>query len=368
MLLRSFFSKLARYFLLPLLALLVFVTLFFTVYFSCRQNITARDIAITSANGIQVLEEVTLGGEEQWIYIRGEDRDNPVLLFLHGGPGFSAMVPVRHYNRELEENFVVVNWDQRGAGKSFSTDIHPETINLEQIIEDTLELTRLLQERFDTGQIYLVGHSWGSIVGVHAARRHPEYYFAYVGIGQAVNFVEAEQISYQFTLDRARELNIGAAVRELEEIGPPPYSREQLGVQRKWLFQFGGEVYGETNNTRYLLGLAGLHLSAPEYSLGDVINMIRGNNLSGELMWDDLMATDLPQQAPALELPVYFVTGCYDYVTVFEKVEEYYNLLEAPSKELIWFERSAHSPIFEQPDQFAAVMKRIKDETYSARY
>jgi pimeloyl-ACP methyl ester carboxylesterase len=362
--LKKFFSKLSRYLLLPLLALLVLLTAVCSGYFAYQRRVTARNIAIISPTGIQTLEQVILGGVKQWISIRGLDRDNPVLLFLHGGPGFPEMVPVRHYNRELEEHFVVVNWDQRGAGKSYSPDIDLDMMNLDQFVEDTLELTRLLRERFDTEQIYLVGHSWGSILGVHAARLHPEYYYAYAGIGQAVNFVQAEQISYQFTLDRARELNIEAAISELEEIGSPPYGREQLGIQRKWLFQFGGEVYGETSNARYLLRLLGLHLSAPEYTLTDVINLIRGNNFSGLHLWDQLMAVNLPQQAPELQLPVYFLTGRYDYVTVFEKVEEYYQLLEAPRKELVWFAQSAHSPNFEQPAEFAAVMKRIKDETY----
>ncbi len=362
--LRRFFSKLSRYFLLPLLALLLLTAAVLAVYFTYQRSVTASNIAIDTPNGIQLLEEVSLGGIDQWISMRGLDRENPVLLFLHGGPGFPEMVPVRHYNRELEQDFVVVNWDQRGAGKSYSADISPEAMNLEHFIEDTLELTRLLQERFDVEQIYLVGHSWGTIVGVHAALLHPEYYYAYTGIGQAVNFVEAEKISYQFTLDRARELNNEQAVSELLEIGPPPYSREQLGVQRKWLFQFGGEVYGESSNARYLLQLVGLHLSAPEYSFIDVINLIRGNNFSGLLLWDVLMEVNLPEQAPALELPVYFLTGRHDYVTVYEKVEEYYNILEAPRKELVWFAESAHSPNFEQPGEFAAVMKRIKDETF----
>lgn len=356
-------DKLARFFLLPLLALMVLLMAFFTAYYSFQRRATARDIAITTVNGIQALEEVSLGGVNQWISIRGKDRDNPVLLFLHGGPGMSEMVPVRHYNRELEDHFVVVNWDQRGAGKSFSTNIPPDTISLEQIVNDTLELTSMLQERFETQKIYLVGHSWGTIVGVHAALRHPEYYYAYVGVGQAVNFIEAEQISYQFTLDRARELKNNTAVDELEAIGPPPYSREQLGIQRKWLFLFGGEVYGENNNSRYLLRLVSLHLCAPEYSLGDIINLIRGNNISGNLLWDELMALDLPNQAPALDLPVFFIAGHHDYVTVSEKVEEYYNILKAPLKELIWFERSAHSPNFEEPDKFAAVMVQIKEAT-----
>lgn len=367
MLIKRFLGKVARYVLLPLLALLLLAAAVLTGYFAWQRHLTAREIAITAPDGIQSLEAVTLGGTEQWISIRGRDRANPVLLFLHGGPGAPEMVPVRHYNGALEEHFVVVNWDQRGAGKSYAAGLDPDTLTMEQILADTLELTALLRERFRGQKIYLAGHSWGTIPGVHAARLHPEHYHAYIGIGQAVNFVEAEKISYRFTLQKAEELGHTQALQELREIGPPPYTGEdfqrRIGIQRKWLFAFGGEVYGETDNTRYQLRLLALHLAAPEYSFADMINFVRGNLRSGRLMWDDLLAVNLPEQAPALDLPVYFLAGRHDYVTVFEKVEEYNTALEAPHKEIIWFEQSAHSPNFERPDDFAAVLVRIKAET-----
>lgn len=364
---KHFFRTAFRYVIKPLLLLLLVLLLSASSFLLIKRSQTARDIVITTDNGIQNLEQVTLGNVDQWISIRGNDRDNPLLLFVHGGPGSPEMIPVRHYNRSLEEHFVVVNWDQRGAGKSFSTGIPPETMNLDQIVSDALELTAFLRERFNVEKIYLAGHSWGSIVGVHAVQRSPEYYYAYIGIGQAVNFIEAEKISYHYTVSRARETGNEEALLELEEIGPPPYDGEdffdRIAVQRKWLFRFGGEVFGETDNNRYLLELLWLYLQAPEYSIIDTYNFVRGNQLSARLMWDDLLALDLPHQAPSLEVPVYFMSGRHDYVTVFEKVEEYYAILEAPYKELIWFEESAHSPNFEQPDEFVEVMARILKET-----
>jgi len=346
--------------------LIVLFVLVVTIYISFQQNRIAREIAIDDLDGIEVLEEITLGGVPQTIYIRGKDIDNPVLLFLHGGPGVSELVPVRHYNRVLEEHFVVVSWDQRGTGKSYSKDIDPDTLNLDNIVEDTLELTETLLERFETEKIFLVGHSWGSIVGVHAVDQRPDNYYGYVGIGQGVNFVEAEVISYQYTLEQAHYRENKTAIRELKDIGPPPYSEddfeERLGIQRKWLFKFGGEVHNETDNFRYLLDILRLHLLAPEYSVIDIVNLVRGNNLARELMWDELLNTNLPEQVPELKVPVYFFTGRYDYVTVYEKVEEYYDLLQAPKKELIWFENSAHSPNFEEPDVFIEKMIQIKND------
>ncbi len=335
-------------------------------YVLYRQHQTATTITISAPEGIESMETVNLGGVDQQIYLRGYDQSNPVLLFLHGGPGASEMVPLRHYNRALEDYFVVVHWDQRGTGKSFSNTIPHDSINLDQIVNDSIELTQKLRERFSEEKIFLAGHSWGSIVGVHAVDRNPEYYYAYAGVGQAVNFVQAEKISYQFTLDRARALDNQRALEELEEIGPPPYTgddfAERIGVQRKWLFRFGGEVYGETDNTRYMLGLLQMHLFAPEYSVTDIVNLVRGSNLSSRLMWDDLLATDLPEQVAELEIPVYFLTGRHDYVTVFEKVEKYYEILHAPHKELVWFETSAHSPNFEEPEEFVRELLRIRDQ------
>lgn len=345
---------------------LLLLSLLLFSYVAIVQYRTSQQIAIHKEEGIQVLEKLSLGGVHQWISIRGEDRSNPLLLFLHGGPGASEMVPLRYYNQALEQDFVVVSWDQRGTGKSFSREIDPESMSMEQIIEDTLELTRLLRERFEVERIFLAGHSWGSIIGLHAIDRSPEYYKAYIGIGQAVNFREAEEISYQFTLRRAEETGNERALLDLKEIDQDPYVdedyRERIGVQREWLFAFGGEVYKETNNTRYLLNIAKMHLFAPEYSFVDLINSLRGSLYSLENLWDDLLAVDLPLQVPKVDVPVYFFTGRHDYVTVFEKVEEYYHLLEAPYKEMVWFEKSAHSPNYEEPDSFYREMVRVKDE------
>lgn len=368
---KIFKLKIVKYLLVPLISLLLLSILFLFFYVTYQQNKISGAIAIDSPNGIQSLEKVTLNGVEQYIYIRGVDRDKPVLLFLHGGPGFSEMVPMRHYNKELEEHFVVVNWDQRGAGKSFSKDIDPDTMNINQIVDDTLELTKLIKERFEVDKIFLMGHSWGSFVGVHAADRSPEYFHAYLGIGQGVQFLEAEDISYQFTLDKAREYGNEKATQELKEIGFPSESDNYLNdisTQRKWLFEFGGEVYGETNKSLYLLKLFNLHLISPEYSLMDTINLIRGNNLTGELMWDDLINTNLLADIPELNIPVFFLTGRYDYVTVYEKVEAYYDILKAPHKEIVWFEYSAHSPNFEEPDKFVRETIRIMEGVLNKKH
>ena len=146
-------------------------------------------------DSITSLEKITLGGIKQTILIRGHDTKSPILLFLHGGPGFPEMDIAYKFQRKLEEHFIVVNWDQRGAGKSFSKKIPRESMTIEQFISDAHELIRFLRERFDKEKIYLVGHSWGTTLGLLLTQRYPELFFAYVGIGQVVNALESEQIS-----------------------------------------------------------------------------------------------------------------------------------------------------------------------------
>lgn len=368
------FSKLwprAKRMLIWALAVLVSLSLILALlgfgYIRWQKSRTAKAYKITTANGIQELKAVELGGIEQWISIRGEDRDNPVILFLHDGPGMPAMPFIREGNQSLEEHFVVVNWDQRRAGKSYDKAIPAETMTLEQFVADCLELVDYLRADLNTDKIYLAGHSWGSVVGVHAVKEHPEWFYAYIGIGQAVNFVQSEIISYRYTMDQARKTNY-QALTELREIDPPPYGPEDyaapLEIQRKWLFAFGGEVYGEKDSRRHQKDLLRTLIYAPEYTIMDGWNAVRGNLQSVEMMWSELLQVDLLSQVPSLEVPVYFIHGRHDYVTAWELMEEYYQVLEVPAKQLIWFDFSAHSPHLEQPKGFARVMvERVLAET-----
>jgi pimeloyl-ACP methyl ester carboxylesterase len=177
-----------------------------------------------SQMGISSLQQVTLGNVKQWILIRGEDTSNPILLFLHGGPGFPQM-PFTHIDsRRLEKHLIVVNWDQRGAGKSYNDGAIPkETMTIEQFLSDTHELIRYLKARFSKDRLFLIGHSWGSILGLYTAYRHPDDLYAYIGMGQVVNMEESELISYHYTLERAREADDSDAIEILTKIGPPPY-------------------------------------------------------------------------------------------------------------------------------------------------
>lgn len=323
-----------------------------------------RTPPMESPRGISSLEKVEINGVKQWILIRGEDAANPVLLFLHGGPGSPEMTTQHRFGRRLEQDFVLVHWDQRGAGKSYHVSIPEQTMNVGQFIEDARVLTELLRARFGREKIYVVGHSWGSLLGVLTVQRHPELFHAYVGIGQVVDLVRNEEISYSYVLDQARERDNKLALLQLEMIGPPPYRGIMgLAIQRQWLQRFGGAMHDPGMMKKvYLAGMR-----APEYTPVDQTRFIYGTYYSIRRMWDEVMTFNLIEQAPRLEVPVYFLHGRHDYNTPWELAEEYYRKLEAPrGKTMIWFENSAHSPNLEEPERFAEVMvNRVLAETRS---
>lgn len=191
--------------------------------------------------GMSSLEKVRIGGIEQWIMIRGHSTTNPVLLFLHGGAGTAEMGLVRKYLTPLEQHFIIVEWDQRGAGKSCTSAARASEFTVDRFVEDTLELTEHLRDRFGKERIYLIGHSWGSLLGMKAVQARPEYYKAYIGTGQVSDFPKMEQTGYQFALEAAQTDRNEKAVQQLQSIGPPDSNGnykdgfEGTSVERKWM-------------------------------------------------------------------------------------------------------------------------------------
>ena len=337
--------------------------------------IPASTAPITDAQGkplpgsIAGLERVKLGGVEQSLLIRGRSVANPVLLFLHGGPGTSELGMLRVHNiPTLEEHFTVAVWDQRGAGKSYAALEPASGMNVEQFVSDTHELTVLLCGRFHQPKIYLVGHSWGSALGALTVERHPELYYAFVGVGQVVNMREGERISYEWTLAQAEKAHDSRSVTLLKEIGAPPYPgalRSKLMTQRRILGKYGGEVHG--NHRGGMSTLLGCLLKASEYSWPDRINVFRGIFAGMRLMWPQILSIDLMAQAPELKVPVYFLEGRHDHEAPAVLVERYLQVLRAPRKTLVWFENSAHFVNTEEADPFNRFfVDRLLPETYRA--
>jgi len=293
------------------------------------------------------LEKITLGGEKQWILVRGQDRSQPVLLFLHGGPGMPMMYLAHAFQRPLEDSFVCVQWDQRGAGKSFRKSLPIESLTVEQILSDAYELILHLRSRFGQDKVYLAGHSWGSYLGMLLVQRHPELFHAYIGIGQVVDELRAREIAERFIRERAIETNDQEALLELNTQGS--------AVHEKWLFKYGAVLYGKTGYSPFIW--AGLR--APEYGLFDIPKVAKGSSFSSRHMQYDAIRSPLIEHVSEVRVPVYFITGRHDYTTPSELVEEYLTILKAPQKRLIWFERSAHFPFFSEPEEFARTLENI---------
>jgi proline iminopeptidase len=321
---------------------------------------------INTPNGISEINYLDINDSKQYVLIRGKDIKNPILLFLHGGPGASATALLRKFNYELEEHFTVVYWDQRGAGKSFSKNVTAEEIKVDNYIQDVHWLAGYLKSRFNKEKLLLIGHSWGSRLGMYVIQQNPEDYLAFIGIGQELHSYRGELLSYQYTLQQAEEVNHKKAIKELEEMGPPKsggykdmYATGFWGGvrQKHWLLKLGGERYQKTNYTDWIFSI----LFSREYSFLDLIRYGKGSAFSaGNIIFDERFNNlDFFKEIPSVEVPVYFISGAYDYNTPWELVKEYAERLDAPHKEFILFEKSGHSPVFEEPKKFNDEVRRV---------
>lgn len=330
---------------------------------------------ITDAQGnklpgsVASLEKVKLGGVEQWITVRGKSATNPVLLFLSGGPGGTELAWFRHQNAALEDNFVVVIWEQRGAGKSYAASPYSQ-ITVDRLVEDGHELVEQLKARFHQEKVYVLGHSWGTILGIKMVQRYPEQFYAYVGTGQMVNTAENDLAAYDYALAKARQSGNKSAVDGVSQYGPPPYNGLFAGF--KYTNFLGKELDYESQETSpepAVLSdpnVPGGFTDGPEFGLLDNIHFYRGL-LEGldQIYVKQLSGLDFESQAAALKVPVYLMLGRHDYNSSWQIAERWFNKLQAPTKELIWFENSGHSPLYYEPSKFNGLLvSKVLAETY----
>jgi pimeloyl-ACP methyl ester carboxylesterase len=312
------------------------------------------------AGSVAELATVSIGGHDQAMMIRGRSVDNPVLLYLTGGPGGTDLGAMRR-DVALEQDFTVVVWDQRGAGKSYAALDPTDTFTLGQLVADTVEVTNYLRNRFGEDRIYLVGQSWGSTLGVLAVQRRPELYHAFVGVGQMVSQRETDILFWEDTLAWAEETGNTGIAETLRTNGPPPYDNLNhydpvISHEHDW------NVYPEFDSNNEMPAI----LFVPEYSFMDRVNAFRAFLDTNGTLYPQLQDLDFRRDVSRLEVPVYMVLGEHEARGRAVLAEEWFEMLEAPSKQSVVFEGSGHRAHFDEPVEFAKLMIDVQHDTYAA--
>lgn len=309
------------------------------------------------------LRKININGTLQWIALRGKSPDKPLLLFLHGGPGGSEMATAyTHYGKsELEKNFIVVNWDQRGSGKSYNKKIPPDTMTIEQLVNDGLELAKVLLKEFGKAKMYLVGHSWGSLLGIKMIGKAPDLFYSYIGISQLVHMRVSEQRSLAISIELAQKHKNERAVRELQALKNFDSAKENylryMDVHRSWLAKLGGLYYSGKGIHPNMLFIGALF--SPEYTVFDIFRLKKGLIFSVKKMWAEIMAINLFNEKLAFDIPLFFIYGKADNISHPQLIESYYNRISSPRKELVEFEFSGHSPQLDEWDKYEKTVIKL---------
>lgn len=300
---------------------------------------------------------VSIGGHEQTLMIRGRDAENPVLLYLTGGPGGTDIGAMR-MDTTLEQDFVVATWDQRGAGKSYPALDPTETLTLDQMVADTIEITGYLKDRFDEERIFLVGQSWGSTLGVLAAQQRPDLYHAFVGVGQMVSQRETDVVFWEDTLAWAENAGNTELSETLRRNGPPPYEDIDLyepvvSHEHDWNAYLGFDASNEMPAILFV----------PEYTWIERINAFKGFLDTNATLYPQLQDIDFRTDVPRLDIRYYMVLGEHEARGRAVLANEWFEILDAPFKESSVIEESGHRPNFDRPAEFALIMRNVLEAT-----
>jgi len=327
--------KATKLILLGLLGILLALIGSSLVYRAWYQHQAAKALMISTPNGIDEAMFVAIGGTLQWITIRGHDRNNPVILMVHGGPGVTnggfavSFVP-------WEQDFTIVQWDQPGAGRTFAQigRRFPPDLTVDSVARDGIAVAEFLRTHLHKDKVILLGWSWGSVLGVHMAQARPDLFAAYVGTGQIVNMQAGEAIVYAHVLASARGMGNRRAIQELESIGPPPYKTQTaLGTQRKWASILAGDKTP-------IVKIAELTLLAPRTSLRDVWSSLSGivasqNHFLGPTLEGEMMKVDLAASDRDFAIPIFVFQGSNDDFTPVQLAQEYVDGITTPQKHVV---------------------------------
>lgn len=314
---------------------------------------------IPNPEGIDELAKVRLNGAEQWMSIRGRDRANPVVVFVHGGPATPTIPSLWQFQRPLEDFFTMVNFDQRGAGKSYRedhSDAMAATLRIDTYADDVIAVAEHARARLGVDKVILMAHSWGTIPAMRAVLARPDLFHAYAGVGQVINVRDNERISIEFGLAQAKAHGNTAAVREIEAIlpypGDQPITRERIVVARKWPQHYGGMAAHRDETNLWFYGAARL---SPDYSAEDRAALNAGSLFTLGRLLDEFVAVDF-KPVTRFPVPVVMLHGRDDYTTPTQPVVDWMARLDAPAKREVWFEHSAHMAPWEEPGKFVVAM------------
>ncbi len=316
-----------------------------------NQRTNAPRFAIQSPNGIEESGYIKIGGIEQWLQIRGQDRDNPVLLCVHGGPG-ATWIPLTENFIPWEKQFTVVLWDQRGAGRTLGATgaSIAETMSVDRMTKDGIEVAEYLRTHLRKDKLVLLGHSWGSILGINMAKRRPDLFSAYVGTGQASDMPKSIATAYAHLQEQARAANDQRTLKVLTRIGQPPFdSREKIEV----FFSSMGKYPPASDRAAMQTIGAKLLAPKPDYSLHDEVDRVRGFMAVPPLrVYIELLNTRLGSLGPHFDVPVFFIQGAEDNLTQASLAEDYLRTIEAPHKEMVLLKGGGHFAFLSMADKF----------------
>ncbi len=306
-------------------------------------------------NAIAEERWVTLGGVDQYVLLRGRDRNAPLMLNVHGGPGMSERAFYRYHNAILENSFVVAYWDQRGAGKGFDRSLDPATLTIDQISSDLTDLIDSLLAEFGRSMVLLLAHSWGTLLSLEHLSRRPETVSAYIGVAQVTHQLNSEREGYVWALNRAETLDDERAVRALRAIGPPPWTSDQLLDQRNQLYRLNGFYAERPSPVRLIREF----LATPETGLTDLPSFFNAMQWTIGHMWPEVQTYDAFERHRSLDVPIHLMLGRHDHAVSPRLAEAWLAGLTAPIKEAIWYKTAGHMVPAEDPQAFNRDVLRI---------
>ncbi|MFI5221177.1 MAG: alpha/beta fold hydrolase [Bacteroidia bacterium] len=300
---------------------------------------------------------IKLGGEEQYVEITGVSDKNPVLLFLHGGPGWPQTPHLRYFNAELTKSVMLVAWEQAGCGKSFMHNQEPKNLSVEQLINDAHELTLILKKKFHTDKIYLAGFSWGSVIGLQLVKKYPDDYAAYFGISQVIDMNRSIDLSREWIRKQAEQRKDKKMLKLVEQLEKKDTTICKTPLDcffKKYelLTKYNGAIYKKQSE-------AEIKKAETKYEDYKKYDWLKGFMYSCSRLGNAIFETNLTSLTK-LDVPVYFFVGRHDQSLPSIVTEEFVAKLNAPKKEIVWFENSGHEPLEEEADKFnRAIIDRV---------